>query len=199
MAPGYNELGEMCQVCHHEPLDKTLCEPNKVLRLTVKAWLKKKLHEKAALRKKEEDAAAKAEAAKQNGENARQADSPMPNGQAAYNDASSKNAPTGDGSARENQADASATPVPDERESRPNTAVDGEKDQVNVLHLIIRPLQAYLLMLSRLLTRTKKPQPSLKLMTKNTSLPSNDPELPALGENNQPSSRRQMVSGRMAA
>ena len=52
----------MCQVCHHEPLDKSLCEPNKTLRMTVKAVLKKKLVERATQRKREE--AAKNEAAR---------------------------------------------------------------------------------------------------------------------------------------
>ena len=52
----------MCQVCHHEPLDKSLCEPNKTLRMTVKAVLKKKLVEKATHRKREE--ATKAEVAR---------------------------------------------------------------------------------------------------------------------------------------
>lgn len=54
----------MCQVCHHEPLDKSLCTPHKNLRMTVKAVLKKKLVERANKRKQEEAAiaaAAKAE------------------------------------------------------------------------------------------------------------------------------------------
>lgn len=53
----------MCQVCHHEPLDKSLCTPNKTLRTTIKVFLKKKLLERAKEQKKKDDEAAKAAAA----------------------------------------------------------------------------------------------------------------------------------------
>ena len=62
-SPGYNELEDVCQVCHHEPLDKTLCTPNKSLRTTTKIFLKKKILERSKEQKKAEQEAAAAAAA----------------------------------------------------------------------------------------------------------------------------------------
>ena len=52
---GYaNELGEECIICCHKPLDKTLCEPNKPMRITIKALLKRKFNDRV---KKQAEAA----------------------------------------------------------------------------------------------------------------------------------------------
>ena len=107
----------MCQVCHHEPLDKSLCEPNKTLRMTVKAILKKKLVEKATQRKREE--AAKAEAAK--------AEAKAQSQPVAYEDAKPE------GGIQSGQADETTYTTPTKPEDgdasqssiKPNTSVEG--------------------------------------------------------------------------
>ena len=83
---GYEELDEMCQVCHHEPLDKTLCEPNKTLRMTVKAVLKKKLHDRANQRKKEDVAKAVQSGEATQAQNTRTIDGAATNGERGRQD-----------------------------------------------------------------------------------------------------------------
>ena len=136
---GYGELEELCQVCHHEPLDKTLCEPNKTLRMTVKAVLKKKLMEKNAQKKKEEEAArAQAEAAHA-AELAAQAESSTVNG-----DGSQVADATGDGDANtEPYVNGVSTPAADNANADPNStkeANDHPQDQNTVRDLIHLPV-----------------------------------------------------------
>lgn len=50
---GQKSLEDECRVCLHTPVAKDLCKPNKTLRTTIKAFLKKKLMEKETQRKKE--------------------------------------------------------------------------------------------------------------------------------------------------
>ena len=117
----------MCQVCHHEPLDKKLCEPNKTLRMTVKAVLKKKLMEKNTLKKKEEEAAkAKAEAA-QSAELAAQAEVSLVNGDntndtEASRDGNAENRPSVNGV---------SLPVADDDTADPSLATDTQEPVLN--------------------------------------------------------------------
>ena len=51
---GEANLDNECPVCLHSTVDKTLIKPNKTLRTTIKAFLKKKVMEKETQRKKDE-------------------------------------------------------------------------------------------------------------------------------------------------
>ena len=50
--PGQAALDTNCPVCLHEPVQKQDCRPNKALRTTTKAFLKRKLIERDAAAKK---------------------------------------------------------------------------------------------------------------------------------------------------
>lgn len=51
--PGQSSLPQACPVCLHEPVKADDCRPNKALRTTIKAFLRKKGIEREAARKKE--------------------------------------------------------------------------------------------------------------------------------------------------
>ena len=52
-AKGQDSLESFCPICLHEPVQKGDCKPNKTLRQTIKAFLRKKSIEKETARKKE--------------------------------------------------------------------------------------------------------------------------------------------------
>ena len=50
---GQESLDDCCPICLHEPIQKQDCKPNKSLRTTIRAFLKKKVMEKENARKKQ--------------------------------------------------------------------------------------------------------------------------------------------------
>ena len=49
---GQESLEDCCPICLHEPIEKQHCKPNKSLRTTIRAFLKKKVMEKENAKKK---------------------------------------------------------------------------------------------------------------------------------------------------